>query len=258
MMCKTGNICTSTDGSATNTAACICGSVECASGSTCKSDESFCELMNPITKIIEIEKNQNQCCAKNSAQEKEIEALKKVTELLIKQYEGIDAVCKTDKEGRRLSTGCGHTSTSNAIDGGTNDMSPGAIAAIVVVPLVLIMCCAGGAYFALLKKQKDDEKPGVAGGVELFDVHGSMNSANPLDNANTCTSSPELDTNPTNHHVRMSSNNPMRATEKETETAAVTVTEELPANWQEISGSNGNSSYYWNTVTDATQYERPE
>jgi len=32
----------------------------------------------------------------------------------------------------------------------------------------------------------------------------------------------------------------------------------LPLNWEEISGANdGDPSYYWNTETDETQYERP-
>jgi len=32
---------------------------------------------------------------------------------------------------------------------------------------------------------------------------------------------------------------------------------ELPLNWEEVSGTDGDAAYFWNTVTNETQYERP-
>jgi hypothetical protein len=67
MICKAGTLCPNIGGSATNVNKCVCGSKECAPGSTCKSSESLCTLVNQAEKIAEIETNQKTCCAKNAA-----------------------------------------------------------------------------------------------------------------------------------------------------------------------------------------------
>ena len=199
MICKAGTLCPNIGGSATNANKCVCGSKECAPGSTCKSSESLCTLVSQAEKIAEIETNQKTCCSKNAALEAEIALLKK-------QYEGIDKVCKTtssDGKRRRLaSSGCGGGGTSMSNTNTPDGLSPGDIAAIVIVPIVVLLGCVGGCIMYMQQQTEKIEKTPEnlyelknftpkRVTVELFDVRGSMNSNNPLTERSTLTI-PEL------------------------------------------------------------------
>ena len=199
MICKAGTLCPNIGGSATNVNKCVCGRKECAPGSTCKSSESLCTLVNQAEKIAEIETNQKTCCSKNAALEAEIALLKK-------QYEGIDKVCKTtSSEGKRrrlASSGCGGGGASMSNTNTPDGLSPGDIAAIVIVPIVVLLGCVGGCIMYMQQQTEKIEKTPEnlyelknftpkRVTVELFDVRGSMNSNNPLTERNTLTI-PEL------------------------------------------------------------------
>jgi len=216
-------------------------------------------------------------------------------ELLEKKYTEINEVCKTKpSDGRRLATaaaGCGGgASMSNTPD--TPDtpdgLGPGAIAAIVIVPIVALLGCAG-AYMYMQRQQSDKKNPEKMyelkhftpkeATAELFDQRGSMNSNNPLADAgiasgtNPMMQQDELQiasgTNPMAHVPRQQQQQQQQQQPQqqqpqqqkdELQVDIGSTTEELPLplNWEEISGANdGDPSYYWNTETDETQYERP-
>ena len=282
MICKSGTLCQNTDGSATNTDACVCGSVECFPGSTCESSTSLCTLVNQAEKIAEIETNQKTCCSKNAALEAEIALLKK-------QYEGINEMCKTtSSDGRRLATaaGCGGGASLSNTPDTPDGLGPGAIAAIVIVPIVVLLGCAG-AYMYVQRQQSEKKNPEKMyelkdfapkeATAELFDQRGSMNSNNPLADAgiasgtNPMMQQDELQiasgTNPMAHVPRQQQQQQQQPQQQqpqqqkdELQVDIGSTTEELPLplNWEEISGANdGDPRYYWNTETDETQFERP-
>jgi hypothetical protein len=281
-ICKAGTLCPNIDGSATNVNKCVCGSKECAPGSTCKSSESLCTLVNQAEKIAEIETNQKTCCAKNAALEAEIALLKK-------QYEGINEMCKTtSSDGRRLATaaGCGGGASLSNTPDTPDGLGPGAIAAIVIVPIVVLLGCAG-AYMYVQRQQSEKKNPEKMyelkdfapkeATAELFDQRGSMNSNNPLADAgiasgtNPMMQQDELQiasgTNPMAHVPRQQQQQQQQPQQQqpqqqkdELQVDIGSTTEELPLplNWEEISGANdGDPRYYWNTETDETQFERP-
>ena len=69
----------------------------------------------------------------------------------------------------------------------------------------------------------------------------------------------------TGSSVLLSGTNPMRSSNQQkigealvaSSSAAETEVPELPLNWEEISGTDNTAVYYWNTVTNETQYKRP-
>lgn len=285
MICKSGTLCQNTDGSAANVDACVCGSVECFPGSTCEGSKSLCTLVNQAEKIAEIETNQKSCCAKNAALEAEIALLKKQYEGINELYKGINEMCKTtSSEGRRLATaaGCGGGASLSNTPDTPDGLDPGAIAAIVIVPIVVLLGCAG-AYMYVQRQQseKNPEKmcelkdfaPKEAT-AELFDQRGSMNSNNPLADAGIASGTNPMmqhdelqianDTNPMAHVPRQQQQQPQHQQpqqqndELQVDIGSTTEALPLPLNWEEISGANdGDPSYYWNTETDETQFERP-
>jgi hypothetical protein len=69
MVCKTGTVCASTDGTATNFVSCVCGEKECVSGSTCTSSESKCTLVNQAEEVVALKAEVVALKAKNEALE---------------------------------------------------------------------------------------------------------------------------------------------------------------------------------------------
>jgi len=186
--------------------------------------------------------------------------------LLKKQYEGIDQMCKTTEPERRLATavsgsGCGG-GVAASLDN-TMSLTPGEIAAIVIVPIVVILGCAG-AFMYMSQSQKEKKTPENLyelknftpknATVELFDVRGSMNSNNPLANVVVSGSNPMLNQNK-NVQQKIAT-----CTINNNDELQVNVSAEspLPMNWEKVDGRNGGEdSYYWNTETDETQFDRP-
>ena len=260
LVCKSGTICANTDGTATNIGSCICGNVECVTGSTCKSSTSLCTLVDQAAKIVQLEASQNQCSSTCLLD------MKAEIALLKKQYEGIDQMCKTTDPERRLATavsgsGCGG-GVAASLDN-TMSLTPGEIAAIVIVPIVVILGCAG-AFMYMQQSQKEKKTPENLyelknftpknATVELFDVRGSMNSNNPLANVVVSGSNPMLNQNK-NVQQKIAT-----CTTNNNDELQVNVSAEspLPMNWEKVDGRNGGEdSYYWNTETDETQFDRP-
>ena len=276
MICKSGTVCQNTDGSATNIDACVCGSVECFPGSTCEGSKSLCTLVNQAEKIAEIETNQKTCCSKNAALEAEIALLKK-------QYEGIDEMCKakaTDSDERRLATaavGCGGGASMSNANTTPDGLSPGEIAAIIIVPIIVLLGCVGGCImYKQQQKSKTEKTPENLYELknftqqrvtaELFDVRGSMNSNNPLadetreseageSERSSTPTMPELSIEMDDSSHTFSGSNPMSRNLQQNESNVVVL--DLPLNWEEVSGTDGAANYFWNNVTNVTQYERP-
>ena len=237
----------------------------------CKSGSSISQA----EKITNLETTQKSCCAKNAALETKLAASEAKIALLEKQYEGIDEVCKTtasDGDGRRLASASASGSASGCGGGGAASMdnavpglTGGEIAAIVIVPIVVLLGCAGAfMYMQKQQSQKDEKTPENLyelknftpknASVELFDARGSMNSNNPMANVVVSGSNPMV-------------NRDIAAPQQigggiHSDELQVNVVAEsslpLPLNWEKVDGANGEEdSYYWNTETNETQYERP-
>jgi len=227
-----------------------------------------------------------------TAMKADMTAMKAEMELLKKQYEGIDKVCKTtssDGERRHLaSIGCGDGGVTMSNTNKPDGLSPGAIAAIVIVPIVVLLGCLGGCI--MYKQQQKEQIKKTPENLyelknftqkrvttELFDVRGSMNSNNPLtnktsesDESSTLTM-PELSietddssqsfsgTNPMSRNLQKTSNVVVSSSSSSNSNVGVETEEvlKLPLNWEEVSGTDGAAAYFWNNVTNKTQYERP-
>ena len=127
---------------------------------------------------------------------------------------------------------------------GKNTTSAGGVIAAVVGCVLSFVVVAGIAFYMYQKKQLhsklNNEPPSIGlSSIELFKIQGSTNSMNPMNQTGNA--------------------NPVVSTPPPPPPPPIEIHTELPLNWQQVEGVDGpQSNYYWNTVTNVTQYDRPK